>query len=638
MASEGESGDKSHLFVFTGVAANKAGMAADKKMVADFVYERSRNSSYSQHQIDLDVRQRARTEALAQELRTQEEVMSQSVRMLQERQAAAALETLEKKRNLERTYCVVDMDMFYAAVAIRDRPELKEKPVAIGGMGMISAANYVARQYGVRSAMPGFIAAEMVRCPHLVGSKMPPDELHFIPAEWEKYKQVAEVTRSVYHEYDPDFTSWSLDEAKLDLTRYLEVRGGQEAADEVVREMRQRIKELTGGLTCSAGIGPNPMLAKIASEDNKPDGQARVLPTREAVLQYIEKLPLRRVPFVGKVLERKLKLLLNVITCGELRVAVPKIRRAFEGKKTCDFLLRVCLGISGEEAGEDDEGPEVGDVTRKSLSTERTFRDESSQEELRGRLRELCRSVAEDMASAVPPLACKVVGLKTKAATFEVRTRQVHSPRFIGFSASAASGSSATLTGFIGGGLATGRAGGQKPSGAVSDEEVSRVAAELNAAALPLLEEQFPCTLRLMGVRVSDFRGARKVLQKGQQQLQKFFGTGTPAAVGDPAASAASAAVEAQALAAEVPPGGVIDLGDSSSGEDGPAGQMVSCPVCGAAVAVDDADRHVNSHYDAPGIPPAGAQKEDSHKRKRGSVAGIDEMLRGSRQCVALVD
>eukprot|EP00971_Amphidinium_carterae_P159110 3154518-Amphidinium_carterae.1 len=91
-----------------------------------------------------------------------------------------AEEALEAKRDLSRTHCVVDMDMFYAAVEIRDNPELEHKPVAIGGLGMISTSNYVARLYGVRAAMPGFIAQEMVREPHLVGSKMPPDELIFV--------------------------------------------------------------------------------------------------------------------------------------------------------------------------------------------------------------------------------------------------------------------------------------------------------------------------------------------------------------------------------------------------------------------------------------------------------------------------
>merc|ERR1719245_290271 len=109
--------------------------------------------------------------------------MTDAERAAMERRAAATLATLEEKRCLSRTYCVVDMDMFYAAVEIRDQPHLTSRPVAVGGLGMITTANYVARLYGVRSAMPGFIGAEMVRQPHLVGSKMPPDELVFVPPD-----------------------------------------------------------------------------------------------------------------------------------------------------------------------------------------------------------------------------------------------------------------------------------------------------------------------------------------------------------------------------------------------------------------------------------------------------------------------
>merc|ERR1719316_108589 len=102
--------------------------------------------------------------------------------------------------------------MFYAAVELRDQPHLSGKPVAVGSPGMITTANYVARLYGVRAAMPGFIAAEMVRQPQLVGSKMPPDELIFVPTDFEKYTQAAREVREVLREYDPNFHSASLDE------------------------------------------------------------------------------------------------------------------------------------------------------------------------------------------------------------------------------------------------------------------------------------------------------------------------------------------------------------------------------------------------------------------------------------------
>ena len=395
--SASASGEKSHLFNFTGISANKAGMGADRKLVADFVYEKSKNSQYTQHQLDLDAKQHARAEAVAAELRIIEGRMSESESALEKRKAQAELEELEKHRDLSRTHCVVDMDMFYAAVEIRDQPSLASKPVAIGGLGMICTANYVARLYGVRAAMPGFIAVEMVRNPAAIGSKMPPDELIFIAPNFAKYTQVATETREVFRQYDPDFRAMTLDEAYLDLTDYLAANGV--SAEEAVQEMRTRVKERTG-LTCSAGIGPNRMIAKIASDEKKPDGQTRIPSTREAVLDFMDRLPVRKIPGCGKVLENQISIMLGVRTCSELRAAAARVKRAFPGRsKTCNFLLRACLGLSADELSE--EGDEaVGLVGRKSLSCERTFRAESEPAELRGRLRDLCRHVSEARVAA----------------------------------------------------------------------------------------------------------------------------------------------------------------------------------------------------------------------------------------------
>ena len=388
------SGEKSHLFNFTGISANKAGMGADRKLVADFVYEKSKNSQYTQHQLDLDAKQHAKAEAVAAELRITEARMSESELASEKRKVQTELEELEKHRDLSRTHCVVDMDMFYAAVEIRDQPSLASKPVAIGGLGMICTANYVARLYGVRAAMPGFIAVEMVRNPAAVGSKMPPDELIFISPNFAKYTQVAMETREVFRQYDPCFKAMSLDEAYLDLTDYLSAHGV--SAEEAVQEMRDQVKARTG-LTCSAGIGPNRMIAKIASDEKKPDGQTRIQPTRAAVLEFVDRLPVRKIPGCGKVLENQISIMLGVQTCAELRAAAARVKRAFGKAKTCSFLLRACLGLSADELAE--EGDEIGNVGRKSLSCERTFRAESEPAELRGRLRDLCRQVSEDKGS-----------------------------------------------------------------------------------------------------------------------------------------------------------------------------------------------------------------------------------------------
>jgi len=211
------------------------------------------------------------------------------------------------------------------------------------------------------------------------------------------------------------------------------------------------------------------------------------------------------------------------------------------------------LGLSGGETAEE-EGEVIGNVSRKSLSNERTFSSESDPEQLRTRLQELCRSVSEEMASHVPPLAGKCIGLKLKTSAFEVKSREKRCQRFIGFDAEfgrkrpdtdklrqlgpgvALNPGSFQIAGTSNegtpskpvGGLGANSAGDAVDKDALGDDvagdvEVARVAAELYAIAGDMLQEFLPCELRLMGVRVSSFRGAQAALQKGQQQLGRFF-------------------------------------------------------------------------------------------------------------------
>lgn len=150
---------------------------------------------------------------------------------------------MRQERDLSRTIVHVDMDMFYAAVEMRDNPALRGVPMAVGGMGMLSTSNYAARKFGVRAAMPGFIAKKL--CPNLV----------IVPGNMEKYAAVSEVVRGVFKEYDPNFAPMSLDEAYLDLTDLLaelQSTDSQKSAWSLVEEMRQKIFERTQ-LTASAG-------------------------------------------------------------------------------------------------------------------------------------------------------------------------------------------------------------------------------------------------------------------------------------------------------------------------------------------------------------------------------------------------
>lgn len=245
--------DWSHLVVFT---AHKAGMERgakrSKEEINRIIYESSKNSKFFANA-------RARDRELdkrIEKLKSQLENFRRSNFCRGGEVYSQLIATMEDKRDLAHTWCVVDMDMFFASVEMRDNPSLRGKPFAVGGMGMISTANYLARKYGVRSAMPGFIAKKL--CPELI----------FVKPDFKKYVEVAKITREIFARYDPEFSAMSLDEASLDLTNYIrDVELGKRklsseydslsnlsTSERVVMEMRGEICKETKGCTASAGI------------------------------------------------------------------------------------------------------------------------------------------------------------------------------------------------------------------------------------------------------------------------------------------------------------------------------------------------------------------------------------------------
>jgi DNA polymerase-4 len=187
----------------------------------------------------------------------------------------------------------VDMDCFFAAVEMRDNPALRDIPIAIGGSriqrGVISTANYPARKFGVRSAMPTAMALKL--CPHLT----------LLPGRFEAYKEASLHIREIFSRYTSLIEPLSLDEAYLDVTDSVHCHG---SATLMAQEIRQTIyHELN--LTASAGVAPVKFLAKIASDLNKPDGQFVITP--EEVPAFLKTLPLGKIPGVGKSLQQSLK-------------------------------------------------------------------------------------------------------------------------------------------------------------------------------------------------------------------------------------------------------------------------------------------------------------------------------------------
>jgi DNA polymerase-4 len=240
----------------------------------------------------------------------------------------------------------LDMDAFYASIEIRDQPSLKGNPVGVGGArdrrGVLTTCNYEARKFGVRSAMPTFMALQ--RCPNLI----------ILPTRFDVYRKEAAIIREILFRFTPLVEPLSLDEAYLDVTDH---PGAPAPLAQVIRGLIFRKTKLTA----SAGIGPNKLIAKIASDLKKPNGQFQVKP--EAVLAFMEKLPVRRLWGIGEKTEEKLDKL-GIVTCGDMqRLSRVALQEHF-GKFGIE-LYDLCRGI--------DNRPVEPDRERKSLSTEETF-------------------------------------------------------------------------------------------------------------------------------------------------------------------------------------------------------------------------------------------------------------------------
>lgn len=246
----------------------------------------------------------------------------------------------------------VDMDCFYAAVEMRDDPSLRDIPLAIGGSrerrGVISTANYPAREYGVRSAMPTAMALKL--CPHL----------RLLPGRFEAYKEASRQIREIFLRYTPLIEPLSLDEAYLDVSDSPHCQG---SATLMAQEIRATILRETG-LTASAGIAPVKFLAKIASDMNKPNGQYVITP--QAMPAFLLSLPLAKIPGVGKVSAKKLEEM-GLYTCGDVQKAeLAKLLKRFG--KFGRVLWERSHGI--------DERGVVVERERKSLGVERTLAED----------------------------------------------------------------------------------------------------------------------------------------------------------------------------------------------------------------------------------------------------------------------
>eukprot|EP00026_Physarum_polycephalum_P009202 Phypoly_transcript_09316.p1 GENE.Phypoly_transcript_09316~~Phypoly_transcript_09316.p1 ORF type:complete len:458 (+),score=73.29 Phypoly_transcript_09316:50-1375(+) len=307
--------------------------------------------------------------------------------------------SLESTRDLTRTWLHIDMDAFYAAVELQSRPDLVGKPIAVGSMDMLATSNYEARKWGVRAGIPGFLAVQL--CP----------TLEILPLNFVKYRAVSAVIRAVLADYDPNFQASSLDEATLDITDYLSLRPHHGAVS-VATEIRTRILQQTGGLTCSMGIASTNLLAKICAEQNKPNGYYWLPSNRDSIVQFMAKLPVRKVPGIGKVTEKLLEAI-GITKCRDILECIDTIFGIFP-KMSAEFFLHAALGLAEKKV------KNQGNM-RKSISRENTFRDFYSAKEQLQKCLEISADLAEELSAH--NLEAKCITLKLKTIDFDVKTK-----------------------------------------------------------------------------------------------------------------------------------------------------------------------------------------------------------------------
>lgn len=297
------------------------------------------------------------------------------------------------------------MDAFYASVEQLDNPDLRGKPIAVGGSsarGVVSAASYEARKFGVRSAMSGAMARKL--CPELI----------FVRTNFDRYKEVSKQIRKIFFEYTDLVEPLSLDEAYLDVT---ENKKGNPSATMIATEIRKKIKEKTG-LNASAGISVNKFVAKIASDINKPNGQKTIGP--EEVIPFLELLDVKKFYGVGKVTKEKMYRL-GIFTGKDLKERSVEFLEENFGKSG-GFYYNVVRGIHNSKV--------KPSRTQKSLAAEHTFSENISSEIfMMERLEEIAGEVERRLHHS--KIAGKTVTLKIKYRDFSLQTRSKTLPLFI---------------------------------------------------------------------------------------------------------------------------------------------------------------------------------------------------------------
>ena len=309
------------------------------------------------------------------------------------------------EKEIQRKIIHIDMDAFYASVEQMDHPELRGKPLAVGGggeRGVVAAASYEARKYGVRSAMSGVMARK--NYPQLI----------FVKPRFARYKEISNQIRKIFFDYTDLVEPLSLDEAYLDVTHN---KMGKQSATHIAKEIRKRILEEVG-LKASAGISSSKFIAKIASDINKPNGQKTIPP--EDIIPFLEELPVEKFFGIGKVTAAKM-FQLGIFIGKDLKSkSLEFLTEQF--KNSGEHYYKIVRGIHNNEVKPNRK--------QKSVAAEHTFTKNLTSEVY---MMEQLEKIAEELESRLlrSKVAGKTVTLKIKYSDFTTQTRSKTLPYFI---------------------------------------------------------------------------------------------------------------------------------------------------------------------------------------------------------------
>ena len=390
-----EQAEEKLSYVFT---AEKAGMEGlDKEKIAEIIYETTKNSRiYKKNEEELKIL-KEEIDKINKDLISfhKQEILYDQVK----KKADSRLQFLKNQIRFDKIWLHLDMDMFYAAVEIRDDPSLANIPMCVGNKSMISTSNYIARKYGVRSAMPGFIAEKL--CPNL----------KFVPGNFEKYHIESDKIMNVIMEYDYNYESMGLDEVYADLSNYCFEHNiiSEDDIIKLCKEIKKKIYDVTK-LTCSIGIAPNKTLAKICSDYNKPDGLYYLKFNQDSIIEFMKPMNIRKIPFIGNKTEKRLNYL-NIYKCEDLMNRYVDLY--YLDEESFDFYMKNCYGIGSYEHREIQD--------EKSISRSFTFKMNGDINYLKGILDNLTRRVLKNMERN--KVNCKTVTVEVTNLTEKKKSK-----------------------------------------------------------------------------------------------------------------------------------------------------------------------------------------------------------------------